>query len=184
MDADNESKKGVNLPSPPFITVSDIPNFRDLGGYAVGKSSVLQSIRRNVIYRCGEPSRVTENGINTLKGLGITHMYDLRSKSEIERNKGADWGGVKEWSGCERVFAPVFLDVDYSPEALALRYKDYASEGTEVILLELLFQLCTRKLAHYLSGRDLPEHMAISWYLHRHPTGRYCHTLQMSRPRL
>lgn len=134
MDGQKDSKM-ADLVCPPFISVSGIPNFRDIGGYAVDElsSSSARSIRKNLIYRCGEPSRVTEDGIQTLQSLGITYIYDLRSKTEIERNKGAGWGGIKEWSGCERVFAPVFLDMDYSPEALAIRYKDYAGEGTEVI---------------------------------------------------
>ena len=92
-----------------------------------------QSIRSNFIYRCGEPSRVTQDGIATLQSLDISHVYDLRSNNEIERNKGVGWGGIKEWDQCERVFVPVFIDKDYSPENLAMRYKDYASEGTEVI---------------------------------------------------
>jgi Tyrosine phosphatase family len=127
----NDATKVVDLSSPPFVSISGIHNFRDLGGYAV---SPTLSVRRNVIYRCGEPSKVTPNGIETLKSLGVTHIYDLRSKVEIDRNKDASLGGIKEWDGCERVFAPVFIDQDYSPENLALRFKDYASEGTEVIL--------------------------------------------------
>ena len=130
-----KDRKMTDLARQPFISVSGISNFRDIGGYAVDESSSssARSIRRNMIYRCGEPSRVTEAGIETLHSLGITRIYDLRSKTEIERNKSAGWGGIKEWSGCERVFAPVFLDLDYSPEALAIRYKDYASEGMEVM---------------------------------------------------
>jgi hypothetical protein len=131
MAAHSDTKKTVDLPSPPFVSVSGIHNFRDLGGYAV---SPTLSVRRNVIYRCGEPSKVTRDGIETVKSLGVTHMYDLRSKVEIDRNKDANWGGIKEWVGCDRIFAPVFIDQDYSPENLALRFKDYASEGTEVIL--------------------------------------------------
>ncbi len=130
MAAQNNSKKSVDLPSPPFVFVSGIHNFRDLGGYAVSPSL---SVKRNVIYRCGEPSKVTQDGIETLKSLDVNRMYDLRSKVEIDRNKDASWGGIKEWDGCERVFAPVFIDQDYSPENLALRFKDYASEGTEVM---------------------------------------------------
>jgi len=131
MASPNDATKAVDLSSPPFVSISGIHNFRDLGGYAV---SPTLSVRRNVIYRCGEPSKVTPNGIEMLKSLGVTHIYDLRSKVEIERNKDVNWGGIKEWDGCERVFAPVFIDQDYSPENLALRFKDYASEGTEVIL--------------------------------------------------
>jgi hypothetical protein len=122
------------LPSPPFINVAGISNFRDLGGYAVSNSR-KHSIRRNFIYRCGEPSRLTLDGICTLRSLGITHAYDLRSVKEIERSKVTGRGGITEWDGCERVFVPVFSTQDYSPENIALRFKDYASEGTEVSLI-------------------------------------------------
>lgn len=64
--------------------------------------------------------------------LGITHIYDLRSIPEIERNKAAGRGGIVEWEGCERVFVPVFKYEDYSPEALATRLQDYADGGPEV----------------------------------------------------
>lgn len=121
---------------PPWVKISGIENFRDLGGYAISSSPSTQSIRRNVIYRCGEPSRVTEDGISTLRSLAVTHVYDLRSKNEIENNKTAGLGGNVDWEktlGCKGIFAPVFLEKDYSPENLAIRFKDYASEGTEVL---------------------------------------------------
>jgi hypothetical protein len=122
--------------SPPFITVAGIPNFRDLGGYPIS-SSAKHSIKREIIYRCGEPSKVTKDGITTIQRLGITHVYDLRSNNEIERNQAAGRGGVVQWDGCERVFVPVFTDQDYSPENLAVRFKDYASDGTEVWILKV-----------------------------------------------
>jgi hypothetical protein len=125
------SAKSVALPSPPFITVAGIPNFRDLGGYPIASPS-NHSIRREVIYRCAEPSQVTKDGITTMQRLGITHIYDLRSNNEIQRAQAAGRGGVVEWEGCERVFVPIFSDQDYSPENLAIRYKDYAADGTEV----------------------------------------------------
>ncbi|CAD6443949.1 38062db6-ce87-42d9-9ac4-7bb3f2de0d0f [Sclerotinia trifoliorum] len=113
---------------PPFITVEGIPNFRDLGGYALASGS--QSVRLGVVYRCGEPQKVTKNGIATMQKLGITHIYDLRSQEELNKNVAAGRGGVVEWEGCQRVFAPVFLE-DYSPERIAIRFRDYASKGTE-----------------------------------------------------
>lgn len=121
----------VKPPSPPFITVSGIQNFRDIGGYPVSTSS-NHSVRNKVLYRCADPSKITEEGIVVAQELGITHVYDLRSNNEIERNKASGIGGVVEWEGCERVFAPVFEDTDYSPEALASRFKDYAAGGPEV----------------------------------------------------
>jgi hypothetical protein len=65
-----------------------------------------------------------------MQRLGITHIYDLRSNNEIQRSEAAGRGGVVEWEGCERVFVPVFEDRDYSPEKLALRYQNYAADGT------------------------------------------------------
>ncbi len=121
----------AELPSPPFLTVAGIPNFRDLGGYPI-LSSPSHSIRREIIYRCAEPSQVTKDGISTMQRLGITHIYDMRSMPEIQRGEAAGRGGVVEWEGCERVFVPVFKEQDYSPENLAVRFKDYASAGTEV----------------------------------------------------
>lgn len=80
-----------------------------------------------------------------MQELGIKKAYDLRSYPEIERAKIAGYGGETEWEGCERVFAPVFAERDYSPEGLALRFKNYASGGTEVN-----FALCTfERSNHY-----------------------------------
>jgi protein tyrosine/serine phosphatase len=123
----------ASLTSPPWVAVAGIQNFRDLGGYSISSSPSTHSIRRGVVYRCGEPTKVTDDGVSTLQSLGIKHVYDLRSKNEIENNKKAGFGGIKEWNGCERVFAPVFLEQDYSPENIAIRFKDYASDGTEVL---------------------------------------------------
>jgi hypothetical protein len=140
MSAPDPPPDPSTLLSPPFITVAGIPNFRDLGGYPVASPS-NHSIKREVIYRCAEPSQVTKDGINTMQRLGITHIYDLRSNNEIQRAEAAGRGGVVEWEGCERVFVPVFADKDYSPENLAVRYFDYSS-GPEVCLLLILnFQL-------------------------------------------
>jgi hypothetical protein len=118
------------LPSPPFVEVAGIPNFRDLGGYPIS-TPPNHSVRRGFIYRCAEPSKVTKDGISKIQSLGITHMYDLRSNVEIERAQAAGRGGIVELDGCTRVFLPIFTDTDYSPESLALVYKDYTS-GTEV----------------------------------------------------
>jgi hypothetical protein len=132
-----QSAEVAALPSPPFITVAGIPNFRDLGGYPIS-TSPDHSVRREIIYRCGEPSKVTKDGISTMQRLGITHIYDLRSNNEIQRAEVAGRGGVVEWEGCERVFVPVFEDKDYSPERLAERYLNYSADGTEVRLSDPL----------------------------------------------
>lgn len=132
------------LPSPPFIVVPGLPNFRDAGGYEVmsdlpsassteGKSRT-KMVRRGVLFRSSEPSRLTDDGAAQLsQQLGIKLVYDLRSAVEIARGLDASHGfPIREWEGSERKFVPVFLDQDYSPEALAIRYKNYAAESAEV----------------------------------------------------
>ncbi|KAL7621217.1 hypothetical protein AAE478_008534 [Parahypoxylon ruwenzoriense] len=134
------------LPTPPFHHIPGLPNFRDIGGYPVSGSSSgstpglpdgengepTKVVRRGLVYRSSEPSKITTDGVSKLQALGIEKVYDLRSTVEIERGMREGYGWhVKEWEGASRVFVPVFLDQDYSPEALALRYKNYSSESSQ-----------------------------------------------------
>ncbi|RDL41570.1 uncharacterized protein BP5553_01549 [Venustampulla echinocandica] len=172
MGATTQAANGAALPSPPFVTVVGIQNFRDLGGYTVSSRS-NHSVRREIIYRCAEPSGITKDGIATIQKLGITHMYDLRSNPEIERAQAAGRGGIVTlWDGCERVFSPVFADQNYSPESLALRFRNYASSGTEgftkaytnilnagppsfkTILLHLAYEPSKPIIVHCTAGKD------------------------------
>lgn len=120
------------LPCPPFIIVPGLPNFRDAGGYPL-EDAPTKIIRKGIIFRASEPSKVTEEGIATMTDtLGIKYVYDLRSQTEIDRDASNGGRQVKEWAGSERVFAPVFSHEDYSPEAIAKRFSAFASEGAEV----------------------------------------------------
>ncbi|KAI0021422.1 tyrosine phosphatase [Xylariomycetidae sp. FL0641] len=170
------------LPSPPFLDVPGLDNFRDAGGYGVlsspsspdpttcpGDDDPQQSqkhrmVRRGLLYRAAEPSRLTPAGEAALDRLGVRVVYDLRSELEIARlreqqqqpsagreleikGRGGDGEGtdttrkivqgsskatgVREWPGATRRFVPVFLDTDYSPEALAARFSNYAAEGEQ-----------------------------------------------------
>ncbi|RYC61730.1 hypothetical protein CHU98_g4498 [Xylaria longipes] len=119
-----------DLPSPPFISVPGLPNFRDAGGYELiadppSTSSAEGKRRTKIIRRDAGAAQLSQ-------GLGIRLVYDLRSAVEIARGLGSGHGfPLREWDGSERKFVPVFLDQDYSPEALALRYKNYAAESDE-----------------------------------------------------
>lgn len=123
------------LPSPPFIPVEGIANFRDVGGYA-STASPSSSIRRHYLYRCADPSPVTEAGKTTIQHLGIKALFDLRSRPEIE--KTAAVRPVVEFEGVTRHLTPAFSDQDYGPEAIAERYRDYAEGGVAVCVLSSL----------------------------------------------
>lgn len=121
------------LPSPPFIDIPGLRNFRDAGGYPL-QAAPTKIVRKGLVFRASEPSQVTAQGIATMTDtLGIQRVYDLRSQIEIDRDSaGAALRRVREWAGSERVFAPVFSHEDYSPEAIAKRFSAFASEGSEV----------------------------------------------------
>lgn len=128
------------LPTPPFIEIPGLRNFRDAGGYPISLSGVTNShpegqqiVRRGILFRASEPSMVTDEGIALMTDrLGIRYVYDLRSQTEIDKDAANGGRQVKEWAGAERVFVPVFSHEDYSPEAIAVRFSNFASEGTEV----------------------------------------------------
>jgi hypothetical protein len=68
---------------------------------------------------------------------GIKMIFDLRSTPEIQRD-GPEWAGVEidktdrfSKYGMQRSWQPVFASKDYSPEQVALRYKEYTREGTD-----------------------------------------------------
>ncbi|KAI0021559.1 protein-tyrosine phosphatase-like protein [Xylariomycetidae sp. FL0641] len=134
-------------PSPPFLPVEGVRNFRDIGGYPVvvaggtpsppsscssSSPAARSMVRRGLVYRSGNPSKATPAGVATLKLLGIEKIFDLRSTQEfahLGRDGRYDWlvdddGGG---GGVERVFLPVFRDRDYQPEAIALRNANYGS---------------------------------------------------------
>jgi hypothetical protein len=126
----------TTLPSPPFVHLKGIANFRDLGGWPISLSP-LKSVRRNYIFRCAEPTKATEETIAKIRSLGITHIYDLRAAPEIKKHQvsssdkhGGD--GVVNWPGVERVYCPVHPEESYDPISLALRHGDYLEKGDEV----------------------------------------------------
>ncbi|KAH6887904.1 protein-tyrosine phosphatase-like protein [Thelonectria olida] len=153
--------------APPFVSVPGVPNFRDLGRTPIA-TRPGHSIKPGLVFRAAEPSRVTPAGIDALQALAISHVYDLRSTIEIQRHSQ----GIASWPGAERVFAPVFADKDYGPEAIALRFMQYSKGGTTgfvetyrtiwesgagsfaTILLHLASPDASPLLVHCTAGKD------------------------------
>jgi hypothetical protein len=115
----------------PFHLVPGVSNFRDIGGWLISPSSshAQQHVRRGIIFRGGDTTRITSAGISKLQTLNIKTDYDLRSKQQIEKT-----GGLKdmgEW-GIQRTWGPVFGEEEYTEEKAKGRYECYASEDTVV----------------------------------------------------
>ncbi len=56
------------------------PNFRDLGGYAADDG---RRVKWGLVYRSGELSQLSAADVDTLGGLGIRAVVDLRSPQEV-----------------------------------------------------------------------------------------------------
>ncbi|RPB20498.1 hypothetical protein L211DRAFT_792048 [Terfezia boudieri ATCC MYA-4762] len=127
MSTNNTSAAPVGLTSPPWVPIPGIANFRDIGGYPTANGT--GTVRKGLIYRCAEPSKITEAGKERLRSLGVKKMYDLRSEPELKRL--GDLTKIIEVEGVERFFVPVIRTEDYSPQALAKRYQAYMSGDHE-----------------------------------------------------
>ncbi|KIW04500.1 uncharacterized protein PV09_04257 [Verruconis gallopava] len=131
---------GLELPRlpPPFIYVPNLANLRDAGGLAIADTKAV--VKRRHLYRSADPSLCTEDEIRFLHvELGIEHIFDLRSEPEFEKQGREVVAGFAERiekynsentgsSKIQRYWTPVFKTEDYSPESVALRFKDYGAE--------------------------------------------------------
>lgn len=126
----------THLP-PPFVNAPGLLNFRDAGGHlvTVGDRAGRATVRRGVLFRSAE---IGIEGGEALRRLGVTRVFDLRSAVEsgtpgyrVAHGETAAPVLPESWEGIDRVWLPVFLDQDYSPEAIAMRFQKY-SNGTEV----------------------------------------------------
>ncbi|CDO73781.1 hypothetical protein BN946_scf185015.g109 [Trametes cinnabarina] len=113
------------LSRPPFVTIPGVVNVRDLGSYPTSSPGLVT--RPGLVYRSGEISHITPEGMQKLRQLGITTIYDLRSETEMHRYETP----IPTIEGVEVVHIPVFKTEDYSPEAMAKRFELYASGKTE-----------------------------------------------------
>ncbi|KAF2134709.1 hypothetical protein P153DRAFT_329321 [Dothidotthia symphoricarpi CBS 119687] len=134
-------------PTPPFHPIPNIHNLRDPSLYPL--STPTGPIRPAILFRSADVSRLTAPDWISLHALGISHVFDLRSKPEVERGwtSGLGDGGAKNNDGGEgegggdrnrdrnrngmahanisHTWTPVFSATDYSPARLASRYVKY-----------------------------------------------------------
>ncbi|KAF9262667.1 hypothetical protein L218DRAFT_960147 [Marasmius fiardii PR-910] len=70
------------LSEPPFVSIEGLYNVRAVGGYSLS-SEPRSVVKPAILYRSGDPSRITEKGKEQLLSLGIRHIFDFRHDSEI-----------------------------------------------------------------------------------------------------
>lgn len=99
-----------------------IPNLRDI---SVASPSLFGP--RLVLRSAAPPTEASPE----LIALNIDTVFDLRSGLEAAHSSSggvSDPASPEQWpGGPRRVHAPVFSNTDYGPEAVALRFREYAS---------------------------------------------------------
>ncbi|KAK5941601.1 hypothetical protein PMZ80_005549 [Knufia obscura] len=168
-----------HLPTPPFIDIDGVPNFRDMGGYLIASSylsgagtsnTTPMMFRRGLLYRCAHPQLLTEQGNKTMTNdLNIKHIFDFRSAPEVKKlsaslEKTANTDAptnphslALQPDGVTRHFTPVYEEEDYGPVALARKLEWYTSAQSK-----------SQKLPYaYSEGfvnayRDIATHATIS----------------------
>ncbi|EIW76320.1 hypothetical protein CONPUDRAFT_43480, partial [Coniophora puteana RWD-64-598 SS2] len=144
------------LSKPPFVQISGVANVRDLGSYP--SSTPGKMIKPGYAFRAAEISSVTPEGIEQMKALGITIIFDLRSDPEMKKYNTP----IPTIDGIDVLHNPVFKTADYSPETMAERYDLYALATTDAFM-KLYSQILNkggasfnRIFRHILSNPDSP----------------------------
>ena len=71
-----------NSPGDPFLQTEGIHNLRDYGGYAAADGA---RVKRGLLYRSGQHLEASDSDLETIQGLGIRTVIDLRGTSERSR---------------------------------------------------------------------------------------------------
>ena len=71
------------------LPFESIENFRDFGDYGAG----ARRIRKGVLYRAAHQAEATDADLETLAGLGLSLIVDLRRPNERTRSPSRRWAG-------------------------------------------------------------------------------------------
>ncbi len=117
------------LSSPPFVQVEGIFNIRDFGAaYPTATGARVKPLH---LFRSGEPTRITARGVEQLKALGITTIFDLRADIEIAKYSTA----TPAIDGVQTVRASI-LEETLDPVGLAAKCVYYlVMDGTKFKVL-------------------------------------------------
>ncbi|KAK7052863.1 hypothetical protein VNI00_004182 [Paramarasmius palmivorus] len=143
------------LSEPPFIAIQGVINARVVGGY---KTSSPTSVKPVVLYRSGDPSHITEKGIEQLRTLGIRRIYDLRADSEISSYAAA----TPSIDGVEIVKTPISQEKVFDPATLVELMQKFETSELETFvdlyqnILELGGPAFETILKHLLDKPDEP----------------------------
>ncbi|OAL02214.1 hypothetical protein IQ06DRAFT_132578 [Phaeosphaeriaceae sp. SRC1lsM3a] len=148
----------LKLPTPPFHSLSSLPNFRDIGGWPIISSTTPKHVRTDLIFRGPDITHISPEDIASLQTLNISTDYDLRSAGQITKLGCRD---LSEY-GIRRVWCPVYSDEDgkSEEEAVRRRYEQYASDDVSVSSRPLSSLACHQTNAdHTIIGHRCSIHV-------------------------
>ena len=140
------------LSSPPFVSIPGTFNVRDLSGHCSFPSAVAPKLG----YRAGSLERLTLEGQNVIKGLGIRTIFDLRSLKERDEFPTAEIEGV------ETIRTPSTLDNETTAEAQARKQR----EGVFSLLNMYMDMLETHSAAFTVVLKHLAAHPGEPFLFH------------------
>lgn len=108
----------------PLMNVEGVYNFRDIAAH-----SRHLALRTGFIFHSAQPYGATATGIEQMRVLGITTIFDLRADAEIEET--ARLTPLREIEGLNRVSAPVF---ESSEKKVAGKLMAYFSNDTQAVM--------------------------------------------------
>lgn len=121
------------LPTPPFHNIPNINNLRDAALFPL--TTPTGPIRPSILFRSADVSKLSPSGWQSLRSLGVSHVFDLRSAPEVgfrdDDSSKPEWMSSMKETGIGRTWVPVFAEQDYSPEGLAKRYVKYMDEDVK-----------------------------------------------------
>lgn len=106
-----------------WVKLDGVNNVRDMGGW---KTESGKTVSYEKIYRGAMLDEITNNGLDTLKALGIKTDIDVRSTASWDTHSAVERTGLKYY----------FIDSDYSYEGILNEYREII--GTN---LQELFEL-------------------------------------------
>ena len=137
------------LPSPPFVAVEGMQNFRDIGGYPITGSD-SKSVKRGFVYRSEMPFSITNDGMKTLvSAFGIRVIFDLRDQGEVNEFK------IKKFPGVETIHIPVHSYSYPLPEELRSFHGLLQGNYTATWYAGMIFEGLFRRVFEHV--RDKPD---------------------------
>ena len=135
----------------PFINVEGVHNFRDIAA-----NSSYPALRTGFIFRSAQPYGATATGIEQMRALGITTIFDLRADTEIEET--AKLTPLREIEGLNRVSTPIFESSDRKVAGKLMMYFSNDTQSMITVYARMLAEgfNCFRRIFCHLrdNARD------------------------------